>query len=473
MTFQTFPINITGPSYQSRSRPLSSQETKNFYHAVVEAGKDQYVLHSFPGLKLEGTATGGADRGMRAMAGVGFRVVGNTLYEFNAAGTHFNKGTIPGSNRCILSDDGFNLIIVSDSGVFQYDGTSVTTVTDSNIVGSTAVTYLNSQMIYTNPPLFVVADPDIPNQASGLNAASADSAAGVLVHSYAFQQTLYNLTTTANEPWWNSGTGKPPFDRIDNQIMEVGCAAVRSVAHTDEFLYWLGDDLAIYQASGGTKRRVSTPAISNAISKFNDISDAISFTVTFENMNFYVLSFINDDQTWILNEGLGTNGWDDISSGTQGGVYQGTSLINVYDKNYVADINNGNLYTLDIDTYQNNGEIIQRRRVTSSVNGKLLGAPGKEVEIDRFQVIMEKGVGLITGQGEDPQIMIDISFDGGKSWNEQGFADTGRLGETQILVELFPQGRRVFHDAIFRLTTSDGVPYEIFSAAVDLRLTGG
>ena len=123
-------------------------------------------------------------------------------------------------------------------------------------------------------------------------------------------------------------------------------------------MYWLGDDLAIYQASGGTKRRVSTPAISNAISKFNDISDAIAYTVTFENMNFYVLSFINDDQTWILNEGLGTNGWDDISSGTQGGVYQGTSLINVYDKNYVADINNGNLYTLDIDTFQNNGEII-------------------------------------------------------------------------------------------------------------------
>tara|TARA_R110000851_G_scaffold105683_1_gene224282 strand:+ start:2887 stop:3165 length:279 start_codon:yes stop_codon:yes gene_type:complete len=50
MTFQTVPINITGPSYQSRSRALSSQIAQNFYQQFNEAGKEKYVLLSFPGL---------------------------------------------------------------------------------------------------------------------------------------------------------------------------------------------------------------------------------------------------------------------------------------------------------------------------------------------------------------------------------------------------------------------------------------
>jgi len=55
MPYQSIPINIAGPAYQDRSRPLSSQETRNFYHEVVESGKDKYVIKSFPGQKLLGS----------------------------------------------------------------------------------------------------------------------------------------------------------------------------------------------------------------------------------------------------------------------------------------------------------------------------------------------------------------------------------------------------------------------------------
>ena len=472
MTFQkNIPLNITGPSYQSRSRPLSSQKTKMFYHSVVEEGKENYVLHSFPGLKLKGSGVG-ADRGMRNFAEVGYRITGNNLNRFDSSGVHTVVGTIPGTNRMIIDDDGSNLIITGLDGQFVFNGSTVLPITDSNIVGSTSNGFINSQIIYGNPTtnLFVLANPNDPTTANGLNAATPESKPDDLVRPYPFKQNVYMFGVRTVEPYWNSGEGNPPLDRIDGQIFEIGLAAIHSVGNTDQFMYWLGDDNAIYQAVGGQRQRISSTAISHAISTYSTTSDAIGYTFTLEGMNFYAITFPTADRTWCLNESLGKNGWFELSSGTNDGIYQGSSLINVYGKNFVADATNGNLYELDLDTFTNNNEVIQRQRITSSVNGKLLGVPGNSVQMSRLEIIMEKGVGLITGQGEDPKIIIETSRDGGKSWFKEGFVRVGRLGETQLRVELF--SLITDYDFIFRLTTSDPVPYEIYSAVIDLRDAG-
>lgn len=474
MSFQkNIPINLTGPSYLSRSTPLSSQQTKNFYHAVVEEGKDQYVLHSFPGLKLKGTAPNlGADRGVRNFAEVGYRIAGTKLYRFDSAGTHVEIGDIPGSDRMIIDDDGKNLIITGGSGQFIYNGFNIDPITDSNIIGSTANGFINSQIIYTNPitELFVLANPLDPSTANGLNAAKAESKPDKLVRAYPFKQNVYMLGQRTVEPYWNSGVGNPPLDRIDGQIFEIGLDAIHSVANTDQFLYWLGDDKAIYQAVGGQRQRISTTAISHALSTYTVTNDAIAYSFTMEGMNFYAISFPTADKTWCLNESLGKNGWFELSSGIDGGIYQGSSLVNVYGKNFVADATNGNLYELDLDTYTNNDETLHRRRITSSVNGKLLNSPGSRIQMSRLEFIMEKGVGLITGQGEDPKIIVDVSIDGGKSWIAGGFVRIGRLGETTLRVEFFSLISG--YDFMFRISTSDGVPYHIYSGVIDVRLAG-
>lgn len=405
------------------------------------------------------------------MREIGFRVAGTALYSFDKNGVHTSLGSIPGTQRCVFTDDGTNLVIVDPGvAVYVYNGSTITTVTDTIIAGAIAATFINSQIVYTKPNLFIFANVGDPTTANGLNAANAESQPDDLVRAYAFQQSIYMVGVRSNEPWWNTGEGNPPADRIDGQIMEVGCAATHSVASTDEFLYWLGDDQAVYQATGGTKSRVSSTAISHAISTYSRIDDAIGYTFTFEGDNFYALHFPTANKSWCLSESLGKKGWFEISSGTNGGSYQGTTLINVYNKNFVFDADNGNLYELDIFTFQNNGEVIQRRRIMSSINGDLLGKKGARVQMSRFEIFMEKGVGLISGQGEDPKIMIEISFDGGRSWAEKGFIRIGRMGEFDLRVELFATD--TFLDAIFRITTSDPVPYEFYSGAIDLRLAG-
>jgi hypothetical protein len=83
---------------------------------------------------------------------------------------------------------------------------------------------------------------------------------------------------------------------------------------------------------------------------------------------------------------------------------------------------------------------------------------------------METGVGLISGQGDNPRIMVEYSDDGGNSWNGGSWPRVGRLGEFALQVEWFDLGS--FYTRIFRISTTDPVDYTILSATIDLRLAG-
>jgi hypothetical protein len=100
------------------------------------------VLQSWYGQQLFGAATG-ADRGQHEMNGVAYRVAGNTLYEIDILGVHTNRGSIPGSSRCSMANDGINIFVVADGVVSQYSRVTMTTVvvTDSDIIGSTFVDF--------------------------------------------------------------------------------------------------------------------------------------------------------------------------------------------------------------------------------------------------------------------------------------------------------------------------------------------
>mgnify|MGYP003663933620 CR=1 FL=1 len=474
MTFVTVPINITGPSYQSRSKPLSSQQTKNWYQQLTDSGKEQFVLMPFPGLKLIGAGAGGLkDRGFYRMSEVLYQVKGTVLYEILADGTHISRGTIEGTKRCIMAGDGVNLfIVVPNEKVWQYitDTNTIVEVTNVNITGAQSIDYINNQFLYTFPEFTVVSDVGNGAEASGLNIIAEETLPDEMVRDFVFEEVIYRCGVRSIVGWYNSGVGSPPIEKLQGRIFSTGLSALHSIAKSDEAFYWIGDDNAIYRAQGGAKDRVSTDAISNSIRGFDVTSDAIGFTYTMQGQNFYTITFPSANKTFTINESLGSNGWFELSSGTSDGKWQASSVISAYGENYAADIANGNVYMLDLETYTNNGDTLQRTRVTTNINGDLLNAKGKRTQMSRMELIMETGVGVASGQGDNPRIMIEASYDGGRSWSHGTWAKTGRLGEFVIKVEWF--SLRTFLDLMVRVSSSDPVNYSIYSGTIDLRLAG-
>ena len=484
MPFQTIPMNVTGPSYLNRSRPLSSQQTVNFYQQFNEGGKEPYTLHSFPGLPVLGTAVG-SDRGFHRMSEVAYQVKGTLLYSISSDGTHTSKGTIPGSSRVVMADDGVNMfIVVPGATVWKYstDTDSITEVTDSNITGSDTVDFINNQFLYTKsgsvlvdgilqgPGYTIVSDVGDGATASGLNIIGAEGLPDTLIRDFVFDGVIYRCGTRSIEAWYNSGIGAPPIDRLEGRAFNTGLGAINSIAKTDDAFFWLGDDFAIYRSQAGSKQKISSDSESNQIKGFSTISDAIGQTFTMEGIKYYMLTFPTGGKTFVVNEELEVNGWFNLSSGTNDGIWQGQSLLSAYNETLAADATNGNVYTLDFDTFTNNGEPIRRVRVTQEINGDMLGAKGKLIQMSSLKIIMETGVGVVSGQGDKPQIMIEYSDDGQRSWASGAWPNIGRLGEFTLQVEW--DNLDVFYGRMIRISTSDPVNYSIYSATIDLRLAG-
>ncbi len=473
MPFSEVPLNVTGPSYQSRSKPLSSQRTVNWYQQLTESGKDNYVLMPFPGLKVFSTGVAGRDRGIWRMAETLYQVRDNTLYKIDSEGVQSTIGDIPGSSRCIIADDGINMFIVTDNMVYHYnsDNDTITRITDPDIDGAKSVDFINNQFIYTKDKFTTISNVGDGTQASGLNVIGAETKPDNLVRDYVFEQVIWRFGDRTIEGWWNSGVGQPPIERLDGQMFDVGCVAIHSITQTDEAFYWVGDDYAIYRGTGGAKQRISTDAISNELKSFNDISDAIGNTFTIQGQNFYMVTFPSGGKTFVNNESLGANGWFELSSGTQNEVYQASEIISCYGKNLVSDFNTGKIYELDIDTYTNNGEPLRRERVFQAMDARLIGGQQKDrVGMNTLTINMETGVGLIEGQGDNPRIMVEFSDDGGRTWAHGAWPRTGRLGEFVLLVEWDEMS--TFYNRIVRISTTDPVNYSVYSASVGLRYAG-
>ncbi len=472
MSFQRFPINVFGGSYESRSKPLSSQYTQNLIPFAVDQGKERFVLHQYWGSKEFGdSGVVKADRGAHQMAEEAYRVLGETLYKVNQFGTHTSLGTVAGTERCIFDDDGENLFICNGAGaVYQYDGSTVSLLGDSSLQDVHSVSFLNNRLIYTSNSFFKQSNVGDGSTISGLNIAGAESAPDSIVRGYAYQQQFYAFGKRTVEPFYDSGSGNPTLQRIDTQIFEVGLAARHSVSSTDRFMYWLGDDKRVYRATGGVFEAVSNDAISQAINDMNVIDDAIGYCYNMEGVNCYKLTFPTEDITFDLVEDFGKNGWFNTSHSVGGGRYKHSSSIYCYNKNLMFHESDGKVYYLDRDTFKNGTETIEYVRTMSSINSKLFGQTGDRVQMKKMRFNLDAGNGLISGQGENPRIRIEYSVDGGRSFDEGTWLRTGRLGEYELVCDW--NKNKKFYDLIPRLSWTDPVKISLYSASIDLRKAG-
>lgn len=457
---KTIPIDICGQTYQDRSPQLSSQLTRNMYLGQGRAGESKFVLYDFPGCKPFATGVA-ADRGMTLFQGVVYSVQGTTLYSVSSSGTLTSIGTIGSGNRCVFRNNGSILVIVTGGIVYTYDGTTLAVETDADLESPRGVAYLNNQFLFDGDGgRFVAADAGTTD-IDGLSYATAESHPDDLLIPYDFDQLVYMFGEQSIEPWFNSGVGSPPFDRLDQGIIQLGLGAIHSVANDDQFIYFLADNGAVYKLKGSSVQRISTPAIDNAVASYTK-GDAVGFCFTYHGQDFYQINFPEISLLYSATFGY----WVELSNGLNGERHLANSYVFAYDKHLVADYMTGNIYELDPLTYTDNGETRLRTRILPPLTGAQMGIHGRRVIAGRLQLDMEVGVGLASGQGSVPQIMCEWSNDGGKTWGNQSFVEIGEAGEYSKKVEFFQFASG--YSLVARISCSDPVYLSIFSAFADV-----
>ena len=247
----------------------------------------------------------------------------------------------------------------------------------------------------------------------------------------------------------------------------VGIAAKYSLARMDKMIFWLGaNDQGhgqVFRTEGFESLKVSTDAIDEAIQSYTTISDAEGFCYQQDGNKFYQLTFPLENKTWVYDMVVGQ--WHERShrDATTGAAeaHRARGQAFAFGKVYVGDKLDGKLYSYDKETYTDNGAIIKCTRVTPPFWNAL-----DRLFFTRFQLDMETGVGLSTGQGSDPQIMLENSNDGGHTYGTGEERSIGKLGEYRHRVEWTRQGSS--RDRVVRITCSEPVPLTFLSAHIEL-----
>ena len=461
-------IPFASHSYQAASLPLSAQDLVNlFAEKAPPDAKAKLWLRGTPGLKSFATIGNGPIRGLGDLNGTLCAVSGDDFYTVTSAGVGTNRGAVSSggqSSPCKLVANDTQIAILAGTLGYTWNETTFAKITDADFLPVADVTYLDGYHIWVKDDSGQFFNSSLRDATAYAEAdiATAESKPDNLVAAASDHRDLWLFGETSTEIWYDAGTGNPPFARVTNAFLERGCLAKHSVVLDDNTLFWLGDDRIVYRALGYTPQRISTHAIEQAVEGYADPASATAFSYSQDGHKFYVLNF--EEATWVhdISSSLWHRRESRDSAGNALGRWRVDNGVRLYGKNLVGDCRTGGIYELDLDTYTDNGTAIRRVATSPPIH-----ADGRRAFMSRLQVEIESGPGLTSGQGSDPQAMLDWSDDGGRTWGGERWAAMGKIGEYRTRAIFRRLGQ--FRERTLRLAVSDPVKTVIIAADADVR----
>lgn len=296
----------------------------------------------------------------------------------------------------------------------------------------------------------------------GLKEGSPDNLSTLLVAN----RQLWLLGEQSTEVWFNSGDPNFPFTRIQGAYMEQGIAARETLKELDGGVYWVtksrnGDAMVVVALQLTLPTRISTYPLEQTIKTYGDISGATAYTYQEGGHSFYALNFPTAGTTWFFD--TSTRLWHERQSTTSTGFlnrHRAQTHAFYQGRHIVGDFERRNIYELSNSTYDDNGSSLPVIRSSPHTANN-----GERMFFAALQLDMESGKGLTTGQGSDPQVILQVSDDGGHKWSQEQKASAGKIGEFKRRVKWNRLGQS--RDRVFRVTITDPVPVTLISALVE------
>ena len=474
---------ILGSSYVARSVNAADNRMVNLFPEVIpEGGKEAAFLSRCPGLEFLQTIGTGPIRGLWAHQtnGTDFYVVsGVQVFKLSSmTGTPTLLGTVSGTGPVSIADNGTQIFFACNGPSYIYN--EVTNVfqqiTDPDFPGAVTVGYLDGYFVFNEPDSQKVWVTSIfeGTQIDALDFASAEGSPDGLVGLIVDHREAWLFGTDSVEVWYDAGLADFPLARIQGAFNEIGCVAAFSIAKLDNGLFWLGTDARgqgiVYRANGYTGTRVSTHAVEYAIAQYGNLADAIAYTYQQEGHAFYVLTFPTGNATWVYD--VATQAWHERAGWDNGAFmrHRSNCQCNFGGNIIVGDYENGNIYRFDLDVFADNGGIqkwLRSWRALPTGQNNLKRTAHHSLQLD-----CQSGVGLVTGQGDNPQVMLRWSDDGGHTWSNEHWSPMGKIGQYFHRVFWRRLGMTLkLRDRVYEVSGTDPVKIAIVGAELILSPT--
>lgn len=453
-------------SYRLPSPRASSARLLNCFveQAPKDGQKGPVTLRRSPGISSWIEVGGGPIRGFTFMGNLLYAVSGEELYSINNAGTAtLVTGTVSGSERVRISNNGFDIVIVrpTDNSAYESDGSTVTQILDPVFTGWGAadVDFLDGYFVFRRPNSQQFFN-------SGLNAvtfnaldiASAEGAPDNLVALIVDHRELFLPGVTSSELFYNNGQSPgSPFARTPNGFMELGCAASYSPGKSDNSVMLLASDKTVRRLQGNNLIRISQHGVESVIERMGTISDAFSLTYTQDGHVCYALTFPFAGRTFVFDVTSGE--WHERES-LGYGAWRANCLIRAHGRQLVGDSQSGRIGILDPDVFEEWGEPQQCSWQYQGIYGD-----NNRVSHRRFEIVLNVGHGVTVGQGAIPLATLKMSDDGGETFRTLPTRSLGEIGKYEKRAVWWNLGSS--KDRVYRVDVTDPVPLFVVDTQIE------
>lgn len=463
---------ILGQSYTAISRNAACSRMVNlFIEFVPDGGKEPGFLQRAPGMRLLATIGTGPIRGTWQYGNYGYVVSGQYLYRVDSTWNYLQIGQVAGSGPVSMADNGTQLFIACNPEGFIYNvATNVfQQITDPDFPGAVTVGYLDGYFVFTQPDTQLVWVTSLLDGTAidPLEFASATGAPDNLVAVVVDHKEAWLLGVKSAEVWYDSADIDFPLSPVQGAFIEIGCMAPYSAVKLDNSIFWLGSDKQgdgiVFRSVGYQAKRISTPAVEWQLQQYDNLSEAIAYSYQKNGHIFYVLIIPGQSTSWVYD--VTTEAWHE-RAGFQDGAFtrhRSNCAMNFNREIVVGDFENGNIYALDHDVCTDNGSTQKWLRSWRAL------APGKNT-LQRathhsLQLDCETGVGVVSGQGNDPKVFLRWSDDAGWNWSSEHWRSMGKIGEkfTRVIWRRLGSTDKL-RDRVYEISGTDPVKVIISGA---------
>lgn len=428
-------IDAVGPTAQQRSLPFNAERTVNLYGIADKQAKAPAMLQGTPGLELfsAGSVEG---RELFTSAGTGrcFAVEGFKFQEVLSDGTRTSYGDMLTAGGIVkMIENGVQIMVMDGQYgyIFTYATNAFVQIADPDFpfpagYGDFLGGYFLIPQLGTGK--FYICDLYNGLNWQPLNFATAESSPDALLSIYTVQGQAWLMGAGSIEVWTNTGSSRFPFELISGAIIDMGIAGSACAESMDNAILWIGQNedggLIVYRATGFTPQRISTEPIELLLAKVANRSTLRTWKYQQEGHVFFIITGGGMETSLVFD--LTTQLWHERAFLNAMGFYEphlGAACTFAFGKTLVIDRNNGNIYRMALDLYSDNGFPLAADRIFTH-----LSEENTYTQYGSLTVDCETGVGLQIGQGYDPQIMMSMSNDGGRTWFAHQKKSIGRVG---------------------------------------------
>lgn len=481
-----------GGTYLALSPVMASDQAVNVYTETREVPGSPKTVWMFgtPGLKFFASVVTAGNRGWWSQDGLTCTVVGNTLYEVDEqAATATSLGTI--------TDDGGPVYFASNGqggnqlGIVGGGQLKVLTISTRSLSAAVSLPFSNPVMITFLDGYGLINEEDTPkvwfsaleNLASWdaldffARSNTSDNIVGVTVT----RDRVVALGSKTTTQFYNSGDADTPFVPYPGTTIQTGLASPALLGVYNDQLIFVAESQKgqrrVVRMVDTQVQDISTPPINRFLAACSTLADAELLIYEQEGHPFIAITAPSSTEAiqtyaYDIRESLwhARAAWD-----TAGGTYmrwraRGSAAFG--GTVFVGDYENGNLYTLDLDYYADDlsattTEILKRERTAPFPS-----AENQWLFLDQIELGMQAGVGTGSGEGDEPDVTLEISRDGAQTWIEVGVARLGQLGEYAARAIWRKLGRVRADRLAIRITQTSPVKC-VWGPGLWLRLSNG